>query len=433
MAAIRIYNIFPRLLGHIKHWHMHIPRIRAMGFDTIYLNPLSYPGFSGSLYAIKDHYAYNPMFFTSDDRSVAEGELSEFIAACEKQGIAVMMDLVINHTASDSSLAKEHPAWYKKDKDGKFVSPGAWDNGTWISWGDLIEIDNEGSDDKKGLITYWKKLITYNQGLGFSGFRCDAAYKVPAAVWQELITHAKKKKNAVFFAETLGCPMENVIALSDAGFDYIASSARWWDFHADWCLSQYNGSRTHAPSVSFPENHDTLRTIDEYKGNMNRVRLTMLLTALLSAGWMITSGFEWGYRRRCDVVHGMPEDAEPIQYDISDLIRRINAYKNSHDVFRTEGKAAVVLPIAPPEKAGDDMKALASADAKKNRILGMTKESADGKSTVLMLFNTDVEQEQTVDCSPFALKKDISLDGAQNAVPRGDLVIAPGDARVFLL
>ena len=141
-----------------------------------------------------------------------------------------------------------------------------------------------------------------------------------------------------------------------------------------------------------------------------------------------------GYRRRCDVVHGMPEDAEQIQYDISDHIRRINAFKNSHDVFRTEGDVRVVLPIDAPEKDdANGMKALADADGKKNRVLGITKESSDGKSTALIFFNTDVNTERTVDVSAFSIRKDISLDGALKAVPRGSITIAPGDARIFLL
>ncbi|MBW5381606.1 alpha-amylase, partial [Brachyspira hampsonii] len=50
------YNLFPPLLGHIKNWYSHIDRIKNMGFEWVYINPITYPGFSGSLYATKYYY-----------------------------------------------------------------------------------------------------------------------------------------------------------------------------------------------------------------------------------------------------------------------------------------------------------------------------------------------------------------------------------------
>ena len=42
--------------------------------------------------------------------------------------------------------------------------------------------------------------------VGFGGFRCDAAYKVPAALWARLIARARAARPGVLFvAETLGC------------------------------------------------------------------------------------------------------------------------------------------------------------------------------------------------------------------------------------
>ena len=54
MTPPLIYNLFPRLVGPTTRWPEHAARAAAMGFDWLYLNPWQYPGFSGSLYAIKD-------------------------------------------------------------------------------------------------------------------------------------------------------------------------------------------------------------------------------------------------------------------------------------------------------------------------------------------------------------------------------------------
>ena len=96
--------------------------------------------------------------------------------------------------------------------------------------------------------------------LGFKGFRCDAAYQVPVEVWQAIIGQAKATDpECGFFAETLGCTPEQVLALKPAGFDFLFNSAKWWDFRAPWLLEQYDLYRKVAPTIAFPESHDTER------------------------------------------------------------------------------------------------------------------------------------------------------------------------------
>ncbi len=112
-SAPRVYNLFPRIVGSVDKWYKHLDRVASMGFNWIYLNPLNYPGFSGSLYAVKDFYKFNPIFSppgTDDEFSWAP--LKEFISACHNKKIKFMYDLVINHTAIDSDLVKDHKDWY---------------------------------------------------------------------------------------------------------------------------------------------------------------------------------------------------------------------------------------------------------------------------------------------------------------------------------
>src|SRR3954462_7467943 len=60
--GLRIYNLFPTLAGSIADWTAELPRIAAMGFNAVYVNPFHYPGFSGSLYAVKVYYKLTPRF-----------------------------------------------------------------------------------------------------------------------------------------------------------------------------------------------------------------------------------------------------------------------------------------------------------------------------------------------------------------------------------
>ena len=121
----RIYNLFPLLCGSLRQWEEHLPRIAALGFDWVYVNPFHYPGFSGSLYAVKDYYRINDLF--RDGERTLEELLGSFCAKARELGVSVIMDLVINHTAKDSLLAAEHPEWFLHEADGSLRSPRAID------------------------------------------------------------------------------------------------------------------------------------------------------------------------------------------------------------------------------------------------------------------------------------------------------------------
>ena len=356
------YNLFPPLLGHIKNWYSHIDRIKDMGFEWVYINPITYTGFSGSLYATKYYYQYNPAFFTSSSQNIAEKELKDFLAYCSSKDIKVMIDLVINHSSKDCDLTKEHFEWYQT-KDNALVSPGAWDNGKWIEWGDLAVFNNkrdpnekdeeeEKTSDEKEKVKiienteilnpiwyYWNDLIKHNLDLGFKGFRCDAAYKVPEELWRYLISNAKKIDNeTIFFAESLGCSMEDTEKLIDAGFDYVASSAKWWDYEGEWFIEQYDLARKKCLQIAFPSNHDTRRLISEYDGNIWRLKQTFLFTAIVCDMWMITTGDEYGFVKRCNVVGGNENDYENINYDLSEYIKDMTNYVKSNSILANCGE-----------------------------------------------------------------------------------------------
>lgn len=336
----RIYNLFPLLVGSIDHWHEHIERIAEMGFNWIFVNPFHYPGFSGSLYAVKDYYRLHPLFH-GDDHSSMEELLRGFVDQAEKRGLRVMLDLVLNHTARDSDLVDEHPDWYVLDEEGEVVSPFAVhpdDEEDITVWGDLAELDYSPRPERREMIDYFKKVIDYYSRLGFHGFRCDAAYKVPGEVWGELIEAARRlDPHAVFFAETLGAGLDQVKQLKPAGFDYFFNSARWWDFKEEWLLEQYEKFRKVAPSIAFPESHDTERLAGESDGDERDSKFRYLFTAFFSAGVMMPIGYEFGFGRRLHVVESRPEDWEKPSFDISGYIAEVNGMKAETPVLNEEG------------------------------------------------------------------------------------------------
>src|SRR5574340_510367 len=92
-----IYNLFPPLAGTIPQWEEHLDRIARMEFSWIFINPINTPGLSGSLYAVKDFYGLNPLFYPETGQD-PEAALRHFVKAAEARGLKVMLDLVINHT-----------------------------------------------------------------------------------------------------------------------------------------------------------------------------------------------------------------------------------------------------------------------------------------------------------------------------------------------
>ncbi len=356
--GLRIYNLFPTLAGSIAEWSAQLPRISAMGFNAVYVNPFHYPGFSGSLYAVKDYYRLNPRFRGNARRS--DGDvLRGFTKAAAGHGLRVIMDLVVNHTAKDSELAVRRPQWFARDATGEIQSPFAVDPDDpekKTVWGDLAELDYR-LPQRDEIVAYFEELVRHYIGLGFRGFRCDAAYKVPAAVWRRLVDTAKAcDPDVVFCAENLGAREEEVLALGEAGFDYLFNSLKWWDFESPWLLDQYEKFRHIAPSIAFPESHDTERLVTELlaagfpEGQIEtRYRQAYALSAAFSAGVMMPMGFEFGWARRISVVpNGEENQVEPARFDLQSFIAAVNRMKASIPALNEEGPQRRLSPPDDP-------------------------------------------------------------------------------------
>jgi starch synthase (maltosyl-transferring) len=352
----RIYNLFPLLAGPIDRWAEHLPRIAGMGFDWIYLNPIEYPGFSGSLYAVKDPTELHPLV-RGDSTAPAEDLVRRFTDAAAGHGLKVMADLVINHTAKDALLVDEHPEWFRREEDGSIRSPRAVDADdprNVTVWGDLAEIDYLNARHRETQMAYWTGIARRQIEAGFKGFRCDAAYQVPAEIWKPLIDACRAPApDCLFCAETLGCTPQQVIGLADAGFDYLFNSSKWWDFEAPWLLQQYEQFRTIAPSIAFPESHDTERLAAEFPDAPaeeveRRYRLRYLFACVFSSGVMCTTGYEYGFAKRVNVVDSRAEDwaaeAATPRFDLTGFIAAANRMKAETPVLNVEGPQQLVAP-----------------------------------------------------------------------------------------
>jgi len=366
-----------------------------MEFNALYLNPFQLTGCSKSLYAIKDYFQIDPAF-----QPTSPNAFQHFVLAATNYGLKVIMDLVINHTAVDATLVATHPEWYHRKANGDLVHPGCKEHDQWVEWGDLAELDTANPQ----VLDYIKRIVTEYLSYGVSGFRCDAAYKVPPWVWKEIIKHAKSiNKDAMFLAETLGCSAEETRKTAEAGFDYIFNSSKWWQFDAPWCIDQYNATRNIAPSISFPESHDTERLAKECNGDIRKLMQRYLFATLFSKGVMMPAGYEVGNQKKLHVCYTTPNDWEE-HCDLTGFIRKCNQLKNELLILNIE---------APIELEGAfDMP-----------ILHLRKTLQRNETDAIILINR-TDQVQHSFCSNLEFNKhvrlaSIGLDKLQKEIPNG--------------
>ncbi|MDA8169647.1 MAG: alpha-amylase family glycosyl hydrolase [Nitrospiraceae bacterium] len=371
-----IYNLFPLLAGKFTGWKKHIERASTMGFNWIFVNPVQRTGASGSLYSVADYFGIDPLFVDEKSRKGAGDQLKDAIKTAERFGLRVMTDLVLNHCAADSELLKTHPAWFAWEGRGKVEHPFAMDAGKKVVWRDLAKFDHRNSSDREGLFRYSLEVVEFLVRLGFKGMRCDAAYQLPRSFWERLIAETKQRHpDVLFLAETLGSPPGLTRKTAASGFDYVFNSSKWWDFTSPWLLEQYALTRELAPSISFPETHDTERLCKELDGNIDGMKQRYLFAALFSAGVMMPIGFEFGFRKRLHVVNTRPSDWEETGVNLSSFIARVNGIKAANSVFHEDAPTSALSHANP-------------------NVLLMWKASTRTEQESLLILNKDIRGKQ---------------------------------------
>ena len=376
--GIKIYNLYPSALGNISDWIEHIKEIKDMGFDTIYINPIFETGYSKSIYAPKNFYNIDEVFLDPFSEFTGEEQLKLFTDAVHENGLKIIIEIILTHTAIDSELLMSHPSWYKYDGEGlKKYFPDGVDS--QIEWGDMIEIDNENSIDRENLWQYWGNMIENYIGLGFDGFKCDAVNRVPYDLWKRLIDYAKgMDENLVFIGDNLGANIIEMLELTKAGFDYLFTSLKWWDFESTWFLEQHYKFKNYVKLISFPENHDTERVAKRYNGNEAALKMWYTISAFMNTGVMIPIGFEYGCRERLDVMSDFEYDIKESNLNIKSHIKWINGVKDSLTILKEESDIFII-------------------NVENSNAFVIKKLSKDRKEELLLVVNRNIESSETIE------------------------------------
>jgi glycosidase len=175
--------------GTFKAFEKHLPRIKDMGIDMIWLMPitpisqLQKKGSLGSYYACSSYTKINPEFGI-------ESDLKDLVDTAHSLGMKVIMDWVANHTGIQHEWMQENPNWFAQDASGNFTERNGWDDVVDLNFGNplmrIALID---------AMAYWVRQFNMD------GFRCDMAHLVPLDFWVEARTKLQDSKTLYWLAE----------------------------------------------------------------------------------------------------------------------------------------------------------------------------------------------------------------------------------------
>ena len=115
-------------LGDLQGIISKLDYLQSLGIGAIWLTPIYESPMGDNGYDVADYYAINPLYGTMAD-------MDQLLAAAERHGIKIVMDLVVNHTSNkcpwflDSSSSKnnEYSDWYIwRDADKEGGPPNNW-------------------------------------------------------------------------------------------------------------------------------------------------------------------------------------------------------------------------------------------------------------------------------------------------------------------
>ena len=206
--------------GTFRAFEAHLPRLQKMGVKILWImpiNPISQlkrKGSLGSYYAVSDYKAINPEYGTLDD-------FKHLVNTAHKMGFKVIVDWVANHTGWDNIWVDQHPDWYLRNAKGELQGYTYTDLSTKKVevWEDVIGLDYAKPEVRAAMIdamSYWIKETNID------GFRCDVAWTLPVAFWDE----ARAKFDAI----------KPVFLLAEADTPDMQMNA--FDMTYDWTLTR---------------------------------------------------------------------------------------------------------------------------------------------------------------------------------------------------
>lgn len=242
------YEFFPRSAsrepgkhGTFKDCEALLPRVAAMGFDTLYFPPVhpigevnrkgknnattAQEGDVGSPWGIGSqhggHKSTHPELGSIED-------FKSLVTAARNLGIEVAMDFALQ-AAPDHPYVKKHPQWFKWRPDGTVQ----YAENPPKKYQDILPIYFESADWKN----LWKELLSvamfWVEECGIRVFRVDNPHTKPFYFWGWLIGEIKKKyPDVIFLSEAFTRP-KIMHELAKQGFTQSYTYFTWRNTKAE--------------------------------------------------------------------------------------------------------------------------------------------------------------------------------------------------------
>ena len=279
--------------GNIKAFEKHLPRLKELGADILWLMPIhpigeqNRKGTLGSYYSVKDYKAVNPEFGTLE-------EFKNLVKMIHKMGMYVIIDWVANHTAFDNEWILEHPEFYMTDSLGNIIPPNP-------DWTDVADLNFENKD-------LWKEMIDalkfWVEECDIDGYRCDVAGMVPTEFWIEARTELEKIKNVFMLAEWDTPEVHQAFDMTyDWDLHHIMNSIAKEEKSAIDLIEHLNKNEKNFPAnafrMQFTSNHDENSwNGTEFERLGNSVETFAVLTCLIPDMPLVYTGQEAGNNKR---------------------------------------------------------------------------------------------------------------------------------------
>jgi glycogen debranching enzyme len=120
-------TVLTRSLGGIKSWRSYFNKLSQLGYNAIHFTSLNEVGWSRSAYALKDQLKFAPELFGEEKPESEEAALalvqSTFKTMESEYGLMGIVDVVWNHTSTDSEWLKDHPEATYNVENSSYLKP----------------------------------------------------------------------------------------------------------------------------------------------------------------------------------------------------------------------------------------------------------------------------------------------------------------------
>lgn len=359
-----MYSVYVRnhsANGDFKSLEADLDRIKKLGVDIIWLMPIHPIGEShrkgtlGCPYSISDYREINPELGNLDD-------FKRLIKKIHQLGMKCIIDVVYNHTSSDSFLAKNKPEYFYKNHEGEMANKIG-------DWTDVRDLDYSNEE----LWAYQIKTLKYWVGEGVDGFRCDVASLVPLDFWIKARKEVETlKPGIIWLAETVHLSFiqelrkkgftahsdSEIYQAFDITYDYDINDEYLGYLKGECKLEEYI-KRLELQESIYPDNYVKLRFLE----NHDQPRSAMLFPELnLLKIWTAFSYFQKGavllYAGQEAFDTNTPSlfEKDPVQWDGMDedfqeflrvlaKIKKKEIFKDGNYIIKLDEKKTVVKCI----------------------------------------------------------------------------------------